>query len=85
MAVDTRSAARRPIATLTPVESMATRGAHERVVRWSREQIREMFSGLPPPTSDDVPITRDGRRLDSAEKVRAFLDELNSRRHEPAE
>ena len=32
----------------------------------------------PPPTDDDVCITRDGRRLDSPEKVRAFLDELNT-------
>ncbi|MGH9139148.1 MAG: hypothetical protein ACRD0G_19230, partial [Acidimicrobiales bacterium] len=68
--------ARRSIAILERVESTETHGSREGVVRWTREQIREMFSGLPPPTADDVPITRDGRRLDTPEKVRAFLDEL---------
>jgi hypothetical protein len=36
-----------------------------------------MVEDAPPPTDDDVPITRDGRRLDSPEKVRAWLDDLN--------
>lgn len=36
------------------------------------------FEHAPPPTEDDVCITRDVRRLDSPEKVRAFLDELNA-------
>jgi hypothetical protein len=33
-----------------------------------------------PPTPDDVPITRDGRRLDSPEAVRAWLADLAARR-----
>ena len=74
-----------PFDTLGCVESTATPEPRRRVVRWTREQIREMFSGLPPPTADDVPITRDGRRLDTPDKVRAFLDELNARRHGSAE
>ena len=43
--------------------------------RLSREEIREMSRDLPPPTSDDVSITADGVRLDSKEKVLAFLAE----------
>jgi hypothetical protein len=45
-------------------------------VRTWRE-IAQMVEDAPPPTDDDVPITRDGRRLDSPEKVRAWLDDLN--------
>jgi hypothetical protein len=33
-----------------------------------------------PPTDDEVPITADGRRLDTVEKVIAFLDEINADR-----
>lgn len=33
-----------------------------------------------PPTSDDVPITSDGRRLDSPEAVREWLAGLAERR-----
>lgn len=33
-----------------------------------------------PPTADDVPITRDGRRLDSPEAVREWLADLAARR-----
>jgi hypothetical protein len=32
------------------------------------------------PTSDDVSVTIDGRRLDSPTKVRAWLEELNASR-----
>ena len=32
------------------------------------------------PTDDDVPITLDGRRLDTPEKVIAFLHEINEQR-----
>lgn len=37
--------------------------------------------GTEAPTVDDVPITLDGERLDSPEKVRAFLDQLNAARN----
>jgi hypothetical protein len=43
------------------------------------ESARDL-AGDRPPTDDDVPITRDGRRLDTPEKVIAFLEEINSRR-----
>jgi hypothetical protein len=52
-------------------------GVAAQVVRTFRE-MAEAFEHAPPPTDDDVCITRDGRRLDSPEKVRAFLDELNA-------
>ena len=38
------------------------------------------LAGDRPPTDDDVPITRDGRRLDTPEKVIAFIDEINAER-----
>ncbi|CAN5820136.1 hypothetical protein BH18ACT2_BH18ACT2_05830 [soil metagenome] len=43
------------------------------------ESARELV-GTEPPTDDDVPITIDGRRLDTPEKVIAFIDEINERR-----
>jgi len=41
---------------------------------------RDMSRSLPPPTDDDVSITKDGRRLDSKEKVLEFLAELELER-----
>ena len=38
------------------------------------------LAGDVPPTADDVPITHDGRRLDTPEKVIAFLREINAER-----
>ena len=38
-----------------------------------------------PPTSDDVSITKDGRRLDTAEKVIEFFAELEAERLAAAE
>ncbi len=43
------------------------------------ESARDL-AGDRPPTADDVPITRDGRRLDTPDKVLAFLDEINEQR-----
>lgn len=45
--------------------------------RWTAE---EFFAGMRPPTSDDVPIALDGTRLDTPEKLIAYLDEINARR-----
>lgn len=45
----------------------------------SCESARALAGDLPP-TADDVPITRDGRRLDTPEKVIAFLREINAER-----
>jgi hypothetical protein len=39
-------------------------------------ELRERFRDLPPPTTDDVSIALDGRRLDTPDKVRAFLLEV---------
>ncbi len=41
---------------------------------------RDMSRFLPPRTDDDVSITKDGRRLDSKEKVLEFLAELELER-----
>jgi hypothetical protein len=43
------------------------------------DSAREL-AGDRPPTNDDVPIARDGRRLDTPDKVIAFLEEINARR-----
>lgn len=45
--------------------------------RWTAE---EFFGGARPPTEDDVPVTADGRVLDSPEKLIDFLDEINAQR-----
>jgi hypothetical protein len=47
------------------------------VGRWT---IDEFFSDLRPPTDDDVPIALDGTRLDTPEKVLAYLREINTAR-----
>jgi len=44
------------------------------------DEVEALFVGVEPPTTDDVSITDDGRRLDSAPAVRAFFDELRSGR-----
>lgn len=46
----------------------------------SREEFNEMLRDLPSATSDDVSITKDGRRLDTKEKVLEFLAELEAER-----
>jgi hypothetical protein len=44
------------------------------------EELAEAVRNAPAPTADDVSITWDGRRLDSREKVVAFLAELDAAR-----
>lgn len=39
-----------------------------------------LVAGVGPPTDDDVSITNDGRRLDSAEAVTAFFEDLREQR-----
>ena len=53
-------------------------GVATKVVR--RWTVEEFFADAAPPTDDDVPIADDGRRLDTPEKVIAYIDELNQRR-----
>jgi hypothetical protein len=57
------------------MNSMASR---TEVVR-SWQSAKELV-GTEPPTDDEVPITADGRRLDTPEKVIAFIDEINAKR-----
>ena len=37
-------------------------------------ELDELFADAAPPTVDDVSVTNDGRRLDSAEAVIAFFE-----------
>lgn len=50
----------------------------------TREQFNDMLRDSPPPTHDDVSLTRDGRRLDSAESVTEFFAELDAELAEQA-
>ena len=42
----------------------------------SAEEWDRIVRSAAPPTADDCTITSDGRRLDSPEKLRAWIDEL---------
>lgn len=44
------------------------------------DELTERMRHAGPPTADDVPITFDGRRLDSPEAVKAWLADLAERR-----
>lgn len=44
------------------------------------EELIEHMQHAGPPTADDVPMTFDGRRLDSPEAIKAWLADLASRR-----
>lgn len=44
------------------------------------EELVERMRDAHPPTADDVPVTFDGRRLDSPESVGAWLADLAARR-----
>lgn len=44
------------------------------------EEIAEILRTAPPPTPDDVTVLKDGRRIDSAEKARAWAAELIAER-----
>ena len=50
----------------------------------SAEELFERVRLAPPPTDDDVTILWDGRRLDSKEKVLAWLDEVAVAREQEA-
>ena len=43
-------------------------------------ELTELLADAEPPTADDVSLTEDGRRLDSAEAVIAFFDTLRAER-----
>ena len=46
----------------------------------SAEELVDRMRHASPPTTDDVPITFDGRRLDSPEAVQEWLADLAARR-----
>jgi hypothetical protein len=60
------------------VEERYRGGMAARPVMTGEEWVERMRRARPP-TPDDVPITRDGRRLDSPEAVRAWLADLAAR------
>jgi hypothetical protein len=51
-------------------------GVGDPVRSYSREEFNALVVDAPEPTSDDVSVLVDGRRLDSCEKVRAFVAEM---------
>lgn len=55
-------------------------------VQYGWDEVEELLVDATSPTSDDVSVARDGQRLDSAQAVRDFFDEirLNSGSHERA-
>jgi hypothetical protein len=48
--------------------------------RFERGEFNALCADMDAPTDDDVSITTDGSRLDTVEKVVAFLDEINAER-----
>jgi hypothetical protein len=53
------------------------RGVDDPVIEWTAEQRHRSFAKTQPSTADDVSITADGRRLDTAAKVIAYVEEFN--------
>jgi hypothetical protein len=49
---------------------------------YDEADLAKLLDGAPPSTPDEVSITKDGRRLDSAEAVIAFFEELREQRPE---
>ncbi|MFN8040966.1 MAG: hypothetical protein U0Q07_17250 [Acidimicrobiales bacterium] len=47
-----------------------------------RRELVELLADMRAPTDDDVPIDREGNRLDTPDKVRAHLDRINRERGE---
>ena len=47
---------------------------------YDKAELVELFAGAAAPTDDDVSVTNDGRRLDSAEAVTAYFEELRAQR-----
>jgi hypothetical protein len=44
-------------------------------------EVAHLLEGSEPSSQDDVSVTRDGRRLDTAEAVIAFFDEVRAGSH----
>jgi hypothetical protein len=52
----------------------------DHVIEIKELDVEAMVAEMRPPTDDDVPIALDGTRLDSAEKVRSYLEAIDVRR-----
>lgn len=48
--------------------------------RYDEHDLAALLTGSSPSTADEVSVTSDGRRLDSAEAVIAFFEELREQR-----
>ncbi len=44
--------------------------------------VAAMVAEMGPPTADDVPIALDGTRLDTPDKVIAYLEQINAAREQ---
>jgi len=44
----------------------------------SREEYRAALSTCPPPTADDCTVLRDGTRIDTPAKARAYMADLRA-------
>ncbi|MGI8754404.1 MAG: hypothetical protein ACR2MB_00800 [Acidimicrobiales bacterium] len=49
---------------------------------YKQAELDELFADAAPPSDDDVSVTNDGRRLDSAQAVIAFFEEMKAERAE---
>lgn len=47
---------------------------------YDKAELDELFADAAAPSADDVSVTNDGRRLDSAEKVVAFFEQMKAER-----
>lgn len=68
--------------------SISVRGKYPVVMARLREsykrgEINELLEPMEPPTLDEVSIAADGRRLDTADAVKAFFDEMRAGRIPP--
>lgn len=72
------SAHTRAPGTLEDVEERLAQAALEHKPVLSFEQLAEGLRHAGPPTADDVTITSDGRRIDSRERVLAWVEEMNA-------
>ena len=52
---------------------------------YDEADLAQLLEGAGPATPDEVSITKDGRRLDTAEAVIAFFEELREQRSTESE
>lgn len=53
-------------------------------MKLTADQFNRLMDGARRSTADDVSVTSDGRRLDTPEKLRAWLEEYNAAHPIPA-